>query len=99
MLLSRYPMQKKKNNGGGKNLSEVDNLKNHWTLPPNKKRVVGRPIKGLNNEETREKYKTNKRKVSEQPDLGHGERKLKLLFQKHIKTNRRKDRDQSVENE
>ena len=47
-------------------------------------------------EKTREKYITNKRKVRDQPDSGHGERKPKLLFQKH-KTNKRKERDQSVE--
>ena len=49
------------------------------------------------NEKTREKYIKNKRrKVRDQPDSGHGERKSKLLFQKHKKI-RRKDRDQSVE--
>ena len=54
-------------------------------------------MKRLNNEKTREKYITNKRKVRDQPDSGHGERKPKLLFQKH-KTNKRKEsRDQSVE--
>ena len=65
-------------------------------LRPNKRRVVGQHMKRLNNEKTREKYITNKRKVRDQPDSGHGERKPKLLFQKH-KTNRRKERDQSVE--
>ena len=56
-------------------------------------------MRRLDNEKTREKYRTNKRKERDQPDSvnsGHGERKPKLLFQKH-KTNRRKDRDQSVE--
>ena len=33
MLLSRYPMKEKKNRGGGKNFSKIDNMKNHWTLP------------------------------------------------------------------
>ena len=65
-------------------------------LRPNKRRVVGQHMKRLNNEKTREKYITNKRKVRDQPDSGHGERKPKLLFQKH-KTNKRKERDQSVE--
>eukprot|EP00959_Pyramimonas_sp_CCMP1952_P012487 263960-Pyramimonas_sp.AAC.1 len=53
-------------------------------------------MRRLDNEKTREKYRTNKRKVRDQPDSGLGERKPKLLFQKH-KKNRRKDRDQSVE--
>ena len=33
MLLSRYPMKIKKNRGGGKDLSNINNMKNHWTLP------------------------------------------------------------------
>ena len=33
MLLSRYPIKIKKNRGGGKDLSNINNMKNHWTLP------------------------------------------------------------------
>ena len=67
-------------------------------LRPNKRRVVGQHMKRLNNEKTREKYITNKRKVRDQPDLGgvdvhtnHGERKSKSLFRLHNETNTRKE--------
>eukprot|EP00959_Pyramimonas_sp_CCMP1952_P070805 1478569-Pyramimonas_sp.AAC.1 len=61
-------------------------------------------MKRLNNEETREKYITNKRKVRDQPALGGvdvhtnhaGERKSKSLFRMHNETNKRKERDQPV---
>ena len=59
--------------------------------------VTGQPKKRLNNAKTREKYITNKRKVRDQPDTNHGERKSKLLFQMKHKTNKRKERDRSVE--
>ena len=75
---------------------ELSGLSRGRPCGPNKKMVIGQPKKRLNNAKTREKYITNKRKVRDQPDTNHGERKSKSLFQTH-KTNKRKERDQSVE--
>ena len=54
----------------------------------NKRKVVEQPKKRPN-AKARKKDTTNKRKIRDQPDANHGERKSKSLFQKH-KTNKRK---------
>eukprot|EP00959_Pyramimonas_sp_CCMP1952_P256507 5358049-Pyramimonas_sp.AAC.1 len=60
----------------------------------NKRKVVGQPKKRPN-AKARKKETTNKRKIRDQPNTNHGERKSKSLFQKHIRRTREK-RDQSV---
>ena len=74
---------------------ELSGLSRGRPCGPNKRMVIGQPKKRLNNAKTREKFITNKRKVRDQPDTNHGERKSKLLFQKH-KTNKRKERSRPV---
>ena len=56
----------------------------------NKRKVVEQPKKRPN-AKARKKDTTNKRKIRDQPDANHSERKSKSLFQKH-KTNKKKER-------
>ena len=74
---------------------ELSGLSSGGSCGMNKRKVVEQPKKRPN-AKARKKDTTNKRKIRDQPDANHGERKSKSLFQKH-KTNKRKERDQSVE--
>eukprot|EP00959_Pyramimonas_sp_CCMP1952_P037933 794009-Pyramimonas_sp.AAC.1 len=59
----------------------------------NKRKVVEQPKKRPNAkvQKARKKDTTNKRKIRDQPEANHGERKSKSLFQKH-KANKGKER-------